>query len=152
MIWCGVCGSGFREDEIDVDCACPECGSESLTQLCDECEAKIDPDIAIGGLCPKCVKGKINYRNGCDFLTARGYLIDFVFDRLYDAFVPVGQDPDQERRTVDIAQKLYERKVLDDLLNNDQKTLDALRAYIVDDDECFAEVFVDWLSLEEVKG
>lgn len=149
MRWCTICGSGFSDDEIRIDADCPDCGSpESLIQCCDECEARLPDDGAIGGLCRSCAEQRITYASGKDYLKHAGYLVDFVFDRLYGAFVPTGQDPEQARKTVELAEKLYERKVLEDLLANTRETLDELISYILDDDECFADAFVEWAGKE----
>ena len=67
MRWCRVCGEKYADDEIRIDADCPNCGAaESLIQLCDECDARLPDDGGICGLCPNCVKERINYKNGCE--------------------------------------------------------------------------------------
>lgn len=149
---CVVCWHEYADNEIDIDADCPNCGAEeSLIQCCDKCDARLPDDGGIAGLCRTCAEELITYASGKDFLKHAGYLVDFVFDRLYGAFVPTGQDPKQEQKTVELAEKLYERKVLEDLLNNTKETLRALVSYILDDDECFADVFVEWAKKEGAK-
>lgn len=149
MRWCTICGSGFPDAEVRADADCPECGAEeSLIQCCDECDARLPDGGGTGGLCRDCAEKRITYSSGKDYLKHAGYLVDFVFDRLYGAFVPTGQNPEQERKTVELAERLYERKVCSDLICNETTVMDALKEYILDDDECFADSFVEWSKKE----
>lgn len=141
---------GFNDGPGEVWTGCPHCKSTDYMQVeeCDTCGDLVPVEAIYHGLCRKCLAEKVTYRTAHDFLKAKGYLVDFVFDRLFGAFVPVGENPDQKAKTEDLASKLLERKAVNDLIHDESTVLTAMVEYIIDDDPCFADSFAEWIEQE----
>ena len=145
--YCNTCGHIFEDDFTCGWPCCPNCKEDDYVEMvCKECHTTIKPEDSIDGYCRECLAAKLTYKTGHDFLKKTGYLVDFVFDRLFGAFVPEGDNPEQKAKTEDLASKLFERKACDDLINDQTTVMEALMGYILDDDECYADSFAEWID------
>lgn len=156
MFECRVCGNTFDGKDPHpfrnaMRTECPRCGSDRIEEVCAKCGRAYVNDSTefFGNYCRECLMQKLTYKTGHDFLLDSGYLVDFVFDRLFGTFVPIGDEPKQKQKTEALASKLFELKVCDDLVCDDTIVMQSLIEYIFDDDAMFGETFAEWV---ETKG